>query len=175
MQHKMNTDEQRMTTLLTLRDCVTSSPATLARALDIHRTTARYRIQILQEEGYVRGYTPIVTPTLFGKPYLVKIKIDPKQYQFDEDLQTTLASLKEYFQSGIGHAPLSVYSYKEKSMWMVHCITTTAGVDKLCDSIYHEQNIARENIEYIPLHDADGIPGYSMFSLGEEEDWKLSH
>ena len=159
MQQKMNTDEQRITTLLTLRDCVTSSPATLARALEIHRTTARYRIQVLQEEGFVRGYTPIVMPTLFGKPYLVKIRIDPKQYQFEEDLQTTLTSLKEYFQSGIGHAPLSVYSYRQDKMWAVHCITTTKNVDKLCDSIY----------------DADGIPGYSMFSLGEaEEDWTNS-
>ena len=170
MQQKMNQEELRLSTLLTLRDCVTGSPATLARALDIHRTTARYRIQVLQDEGMVMGYTPIVKPTIFGKPYLIRVKIDPKQYQFEDDLKTTLDSVKEYFHSGIGHAPLSVYTYKENNIMLVHCVTNTENVDKLCDRIYHEQNIAREDIDYLMLQDADGIPEYSVFSLGEGEE-----
>ncbi|MDF1541281.1 MAG: Lrp/AsnC family transcriptional regulator [Candidatus Thorarchaeota archaeon] len=170
MHQKMNQTQQRIITLLTLRDCVTSSPATLARLLDIHRTTARYRIQVLQDEGYVTGYTPIVEPSHFGKPYLIKIQIDTRQYQFKEDLTTTIEALREFLQTGIGHAPLSVYVFKESKLQIVHCVTMTKNIEKFCDSIYHEQNIARENIEHMDLQDADGIPGYTVFSLREDEE-----
>ena len=62
-------------TLLALRKCARGFPVTLARELGIPRTTARDRIQILEQEGIVTEYTPVVNPKTFGSPYLIQIDI----------------------------------------------------------------------------------------------------
>jgi len=157
-------------TLLALRTCSRGFPVALARALEIPRSTARHRIQTLEEEGIVIGYTPVVTPQTFGSPYLIQIDINPEDYKISTELEDTVIALKEFFSTGIGHAPLSFYFFKdvENDLLRVHCLTMTFNVDHLIDTIYHKQNIARENINYISLDEADGVPNYSKFSLRQE-------
>ena len=160
-------------TLLTLRKCARSFPAALGRALDIPKATALYRIRQLEEDGIVSGYIPMVDPTVFGSPYLVRVLINPKQYQFSEELQSTITSLLDFFQTAIGHAPLSCYVYQsqEKENWEVNCITMTHDIKELATSLYREQNIARDSITTFPLNYAHGVPVYSQFSpLKDTED-----
>ena len=159
-------------TLLTLRTCARGFPMALARALEIPRSTARHRIQALEEEGIVTGYTPVVTPQTFGNPYLIQININPDDYKISSDLDDTIQALKEFLNTGIGHAPLSFYFFvdSDTDLIRVHCITMTSNVSNLIDEIYHRQNIARENISYTALEEADGVPNFSKFSLRQEGD-----
>jgi len=163
---------QKEVTLLTLRNCARGFPATLARALEIPRSTARHRIQALEEDGIVRGYTPVVKPETFGEPYLIQIGINPEDYKFSGELETTILALKEHLQSGIGHAPLCFYYHKdfEYDMLRVSCVTMTINIEELVDTLYNEQNIARENIEVINLNLADGVPDFSKYSLRRGDD-----
>jgi DNA-binding Lrp family transcriptional regulator len=157
-------------TLLTLRTCTRGFPMALAKALEIPRSTARHRIQALEEEGIVTGYTPVVTPQTFGSPYLIQIDINPNDYKISSDLDDTVEALKEFLNTGVGHAPLCFYFFKdsENDLLRVNCLTMTFNVNQLVDGIYHKQNIARENINYVSLDDADGVPNYSKFSLKQE-------
>ncbi|MHA1615291.1 MAG: winged helix-turn-helix transcriptional regulator [Candidatus Thorarchaeota archaeon] len=154
-------------TLLTLRECARGFPASLARKLEIPRATARKRIQSLEKEGIITDYTPVVIPKTFGSPYLVRIEVNPEDYKVRDDLEATIDSLKKFLNSGIGHAPLCFYVYRdsENDVWKVHCLTMTFQIDSLIDSLYREQNIARECISCVSLIDADGVPNYSKFSL----------
>jgi DNA-binding Lrp family transcriptional regulator len=156
-----------LASLLTLRKCARSFPAAFGRALDIPRATALYRIRKLEEDGLVTGYIPMTVPTAFGTPYLVRININPKQYQFHEELQSTINSLVDFFETGIGHAPLSIYVYhdQEQDVWQVNCITMTSDIKRLTGTLYREQNIARESILTFLLNDAHGIPMYSYSSI----------
>lgn len=156
--------------LLTLRTCARGFPMALARELEIPRTTARRRMQALEKEGIVTGYTPVVTPQTFGSPYLIQIDINPDDYKISSDLDETIRALKGFLNSGVGHAPLSFYFFKdsETDLLRVRCLTMTFNIDQLIDEIYHRQNIARENISYTALDDADGVPNYSKFSLRQE-------
>lgn len=157
-------------TLLVLRKCARGFPASLARELKIPRTTARDRIQILEEEGTVTDYIPIVTPKTFGNPYLIQIEVNPFDYTLSEDLEATVDSLKKFLNAGIGHAPLCFYVYhdSENDVWKINCLTMTFNIEYLTESFYREQNIARECISYVSLIDADGVPNYSKFSLKQE-------
>ena len=157
-------------TLLTLRNCARGFPVALARALEIPRSTARHRMQALEEEGIVTGYTPVVTPQTFGSPYLIQIDINPEDYKISTDLDDTIKALREFLNTGIGHAPLSFYVFNdsENDQIRVHCLTMTYNINELIDGIYHKQNIARENISYVSLDEADGVPNYSKFSLRQE-------
>ena len=163
-------------TLLTLRKCARAFPASLARELEIPRATARKRIKSLEEDGIVMEYTPIVSPKTFGNPYLIQIEINPEDYKISEDLEATIRSLKEFLNAGISHAPLSFYVFHdtEYDVWKVHCQTMTFNIDLLIESLYREQNIARDSLSFVSLIDADGVPNYSKFSLrkknrGEDE------
>ena len=157
-------------TLLTLRRCARGFPMALARELEIPRTTARRRIQALESEGIVTGYTPVVAPQTFGSPHLIQIDLNPDDYKISSDLDETVRALKEFLNSGVGHAPLSFYFFRdsETDLLRVRCLTMTFKIDQLIDEIYHRQNIARENISYTALDDADGVPNYSKFSLRQE-------
>jgi len=154
-------------TLLTLRKCARAFPASLARELEIPRATARKRIMSLEEEGVVTEYTPIVSPKTFGDPYLVQVEVNPEDYKISEDLKETIQSLKEFLLAGISHAPLSFYVYHdvENDVWKVHCQTMTFNIDLLMESLYREQNIARDCLSFVSLIDAEGVPNYSKFSL----------
>lgn len=157
-------------TLLALRICARGFPMALAREMEIPRSTARDRILALEEEGIVTGYIPMVTPQTFGSPYMIQIDINPNDYKISSDLNDTAKALKEYLNRGVGHAPICVYNFfdKENDLLRVHCITMTKNIEILIDAIYHRQNIARENISYVPLDDAEGVPNYSKFSLRQE-------
>ena len=170
MQKKKPVDDW-LASLLTLRKCARSFPAAFGRALDIPRATALYRIRKLEEDGLVLGYIPIAVPEIFGTAYLIRININPKQYQFHEELQSTINSLVDFFKTGIGHAPLSIYVYndKEQDVWQVNCITMTSDIKKLTDALYREQNIARESIFTFLLNDAHGVPMYSYSSILDSE------
>ena len=159
-------------TLLALRKCARGFPASLARELEIPRGTARDRIRMLEEDGIVTEYTPVVNPKTFGSPYLIQIEVDPDSYKISEDLEATIDSLKEFLNAGIGHAPLSFYVYQdtENDVWKIHCQTMTFNIDFLIESLYREQNIARECISCVSLLDADGVPNYSKFSLKQENE-----
>ncbi len=159
-------------TLLTLRKCARGFPASLARKLEIPRATARDRIQILEDEEIVIDYTPVVTPQTFGSPYLIEIEVNPEDYKISDDLEATIDALKEFLNTGIGHAPICFYVYmdSENDLWKVHCATMTFNIDYLLESLYREQNIARECISCISLKEADGVPNYSKFSLRQEID-----
>ena len=153
-------------TLLTLRKCARSNSAALGRVLDISRANALYRIRKLEEEGLVMGYIPEVVPTVFGTPYLVQVLIDPNQYQFQTELESTISSLIEFLKTGIGHAPLTVYVYQaqKKNEMQINCITMTTDIETLAESIYRKQNVARDSISVHSLRDAYGVPMYSQFS-----------
>ena len=157
-------------TLLTLRSCARGFPMALAKEMEIPRTTARRRIQALEEEGIVTGYTPVVTPQTFGSPYLVQIDINPDDYKINSEIDDTVGALKEFLNLGLGHAPLSFYFFNdfENDLIRVGCLTMTRCIDYLIDEIYRRQNIAKENISYIPLEEADGVPNYSKFSLRQD-------
>lgn len=152
-------------TLLALRSCARSFPARLGRHEDLPRATARYRIKRLEEEGIVTDYIPVAKPQVFGTPYLVTVRVNPKDYQFKEDLIDTVDSLREFVQSGIGHAPLVFYVIRGPEDWQVSFVIVTSNIEAFSESLYREQNIARENIETIQLSEVDGIPNYSKFSL----------
>ncbi len=163
---------QKEDTLLTLRNCARGFPATLARALEIPRSTARHRIQALEEEGIVRGYTPVVEPEIFGEPYLIQIRINHNDYKFSGEMESTVDALRNHLRAGIGHACLSFYYYtdSEHDLLRVNCVTMTIDIDHLVDTLYNKQNIARENIEVITLDFADGVPDYSKFSLTRRDE-----
>jgi len=162
--------EQKEETLLALRKCVRGYPVSLARDLEIPRTTASDRIKTLEQEGIVTEYTPVVSPKIFGSPYLIRIEVNPESYKIQEDLEATIDSLREFLNAGIGHAPLCFYVYHDtdNDVWKVHCQTMTFNIDSLIESLYREQNIAREYISYVSLIEADGVPNYSKFSLRGE-------
>ena len=165
----MTDEADRMTNvLLALPSCATSSATRLARSLGLPRGTVTYHIQRLQEKGLVTGYTPTVTPRTFGDPYLVRVSIDPRQYEIREDLEATVIALRDFLLAGIRHAPLSLYVYQdqEDNALQVNCVTMTTDIKLLVESIYREQNIAKEIITTIPLNEAYGFPMYSKFSLG---------
>jgi len=165
----MTNEADKMTNvLLALPSYATSSATQLARSLGFPRGTVTYHIQRLQEKGIVTGYTPIVTPRTFGDPYLVRVSIDPKQYEIREDLEATIIALRDFLLSGIRHAPLSLYVYQdqEDNVLQVNCVTMTSDIKSLVESLYREQNIAKEIITTVPLKEAYGIPKYSKFSLG---------
>lgn len=153
-------------TLLTLRKCARSNAAALGRALDISRANALYRIRKVQEDGLVSGYIPEVVPTVFGDPYLVQVLINPNQYQFQAELDSTISSIIDFLKTGIGHAPLAVYVYQaqEKEDMQINCITMTTDSEALTESLYREQNVARDSISSHLLKDAHGVPMYSQFS-----------
>jgi hypothetical protein len=46
----------------------------------------------------------------------------------------------------------------------------TLNINNLVDTLYNEQNIARENIGIIDLDLANGIPDFSKFSLRKGEE-----
>ncbi|MHA2223502.1 MAG: hypothetical protein ACXAAO_15785, partial [Candidatus Thorarchaeota archaeon] len=134
-------------------------------ALEIPRSTARHRIQALEEDGIVQDYIPVVRPETFGRPYLIQVGINPEDYKFSGELESTIEALKEHFQAGIGHAPLCFYYLTDSDLLRVNCVTMTFNINNLVDKLYNEQNIARENIEVICLDLADGVPDFSKFSL----------
>ncbi|MGY5852179.1 MAG: Lrp/AsnC family transcriptional regulator, partial [Candidatus Thorarchaeota archaeon] len=158
-------------TLLTLRECVRSAPATMASILRITRQAARQRIQILENNETVTGYIPIVRPDTFGEPVLLQVKIDTSQYKLQEDLGATIASIREFLQSGVGHAPLSTYVYHDEKSgsWNIHCVTMTNDTEGMVEKLYREENIARENIDIVPLTHVDGVPMYGNLSLAAKE------
>ena len=153
-------------TLITLRKCSRSNSAALGRALDISRANALYRIRKLEEEGLVMGYIPQVVPTVFGTPYLVQVLINPNQYQFQTELDSTISSIIEFLKTAVGHAPLTVYVYQaqERKEMQINCITMTTDIEALAESLYRKQNIARDSISVHSLRDAHGVPMYSQFS-----------
>jgi DNA-binding Lrp family transcriptional regulator len=163
---------QKEDTLLTLRNCARGFPATLARALEIPRSTARHRIQALEEDGIVRDYIPVVRPETFGRPYLIQVEINPEDYKFSGELESTVDALKEHLQAGIGHAPLCFFYHTdpECDLLRINCVTMTLNINNLVDTLYNEQNIARENIGIIDLDLANGIPDFSKFSLRKGEE-----
>lgn len=154
------------TTLLALRKCARSNSAALGRALDISRANALYRIRKLEEDGLVSGYIPAVVPTVFGNPYLVQVLINPNQYQFQAELDSTISSIIDFLKTGIGHAPLTVYVHQaqKKSEMQINCITMTTDIEALAESLYREQNVARDSISSHLLKDAHGFPMYSQSS-----------
>jgi hypothetical protein len=109
-----------------------------------------------------------VTPRTFGDPYLVRVSIDPRQYEIREELEATVIALRNFLLAGIRHAPLSFYVYQdqEDNLLQVNCVTMTSDIKSLVESLYREQNIAKEIITTVPLDEAYGIPKYSKFSLG---------
>jgi len=165
----MTDEADKMTNvLLALPSCATSSATRLARSLGFPRGTVIYNIQRLQKKGIVTGYTPTVPPQTFGDPYLVRVSIDPKQYEIREDLEATVFALRDFLLAGIRHAPLSLYVYQDQkdNVLQVNCVTMTRDIELLVESIYREQNIAKEIITTVPLKEAYSIPKYSKFSLG---------
>ncbi|TET10470.1 MAG: hypothetical protein E3J86_05615 [Candidatus Thorarchaeota archaeon] len=162
---------QKEDTLLTLRNCARGFPATLARALEIPRSTARHRIQALEEDGIVQDYLPLVRPETFGRPYLIQVGINPEDYKFSGELESTVDALKEHFQAGIGHAPICFYYHTDSDcdLLRINCVTMTFNINHLIDTLYNEQNIARENIEVTSLDFANGVPDFSKFSLRKGE------
>ncbi|MHA1862927.1 MAG: hypothetical protein ACTSWA_04085 [Candidatus Thorarchaeota archaeon] len=169
----------RTTTLLTLRKCARSNAAALGRTLDIDRKKALYHIRKLEMDGLVSGYIPEVIPTVFGTPYLVRILINPKQYQFAEELESTISSLINFLKTGIGHAPLTVYVYQAQKQddLQINCITMTTDIEVLTKSLYRKQNVAKDTITTHVLNQAHGIPMYSKFSSvidSELEEYKTS-
>ena len=159
-------------TLLTLRNCARGFPATMARSLEIPRSTARHRISALENTGVVKGYMPVVRPEVFGLPFLIRIEIDPEDYKLRGDLEATIFALKNHFQAGIGHAPICFYCHgdSDSEITRVNCVTMTLNVMYLVDILYKEQNIARENIAVTNLNLADGVPDFSKFSFRKEDD-----
>ncbi|TFG26342.1 Lrp/AsnC family transcriptional regulator [Candidatus Thorarchaeota archaeon] len=151
-------------TLLTLRNNVRSHPAGLGRALDIPKSTALYRIRKLEEDGLVLGYTPEVIPSLFGSPYLVQVLIDSKLYQFQTELESTIAGLVDFLKTSIGHAPLTVYVQRIQNELHVNCITMTTDIEALKTTIYRKQNMARDAVTAHLLDQAHGIPMYHQSS-----------
>ena len=160
-------------TLLTLRKCARSNSAALGRALDISRANALYRIRKLEEEGLVTGYIPQVVPTVFGTPYLVQVLIDPNQYQFQTELESTISSIVEFLKTSVGHAPLTVYVYQaqETKEMQINCITMTTDIEALIESLYRKENVARDSISTHLLKDAHGVPMYSQFSTLTESNF----
>jgi DNA-binding Lrp family transcriptional regulator len=163
----MGTDNQ-IDTVLGLRECARSTPAALARLQGIPGATARYRINKVEEEGLVVGYTPVVRPGFFGDAYLIKIRLEPKNYQFKEDLVSTVEGLKGFFEEAIGHAMLSFYQYQDDGVWQVQAVVLVRDADAFTDSLYRRQNIAQESIEVVALDDASGVPTYSQHSILKE-------
>jgi DNA-binding Lrp family transcriptional regulator len=155
-----------------LRECARGFPVALARKLEVPRSTARQRIQTLEEEGIVIDYIPIVVPQTFGSAYLVRIEVNPADYKIASDLRATIDAIKEFLNAGVGHAPLAIYVYldSEVELWRVHCLTMTFDIESLTESLYREQNIARECISCFSLEDVEGIPNYSKFSLVQQEE-----
>jgi hypothetical protein len=121
----------------------------LGRALDIDRVKARYHINKAQDDGLVLEYTPVVIPSVFGTPHLVQINFDSNLYKFPEQLEDTISKLIEYLKECIEQ---------------LNCITMTDNIDSLVNSLYHEKNIARENITTYDLKEVHGVPMYSEFS-----------
>ncbi|MGY5854458.1 MAG: hypothetical protein RTU92_12895 [Candidatus Thorarchaeota archaeon] len=78
-------------TLLTLRECVRSAPATMASLLRITRQAARLRIQSIENNDTVTGYIPIVKPDIFGEPVLLQIKINSSQKKKKLSVRATRA------------------------------------------------------------------------------------
>jgi len=157
-------DRNWKTILLTLRKCARRDGAALGRALDIDRKKALYHIKKLEEAGLVSGYIPEVIPTVFGTPYLVRILINPKQYQFLAELESTISSLIDFLKTGIGHAPLTVYVDQSQDELHINCITMTTDIEVLTESLYRKQNIPRNSTTTHTLKEAHGIPLYSQFS-----------
>ncbi len=151
-------------TLLALRNCVKSHPAGLGRALDIPKSTALYRTRKLEEEGIVVGYTPQIIPSVFGRPYLIQVLVDSKLYQFQTELDSTIAGLIDFLKTGVGHTPLSIYVQKNQSKLQVSCITMTTDIDTLKINISRKQNMAREAVISHLLEQAHGIPMYHQSS-----------
>ena len=151
-------------TLLALRECARSNAACLGRSLDIDRKKALYHIRKLETDGLVSGYIPEVVPSVFGKPYLVQVRIDPQQYQFKTELESTITSLMDFLKTAVGHAPLAVYVHKIKSELQVNCVTMTTDIDALKINISRKQNMAREAVISHLLEQAHGIPMYHQSS-----------
>jgi len=170
MSQKTNQSAQRTITLLALRDCATSSPATLSRTLNIPRSTARYQIQKLQDEGIVTGYTPIVNTEIFGDPYLIRIRIDPHQFKFKEDFDALLAEVSSFLWEGRLHAPLAVFTMEGE--WRVWCITFSQDIEAAVELLCQQQNVAKEDVSIQALEQAQGIPNYSRFSLPQPKPEK---
>ncbi|MGY5852768.1 MAG: hypothetical protein RTU92_04300, partial [Candidatus Thorarchaeota archaeon] len=158
-------------TLLTLRECVRSAPATMASILRITRQAARLRIRSLENDRTITGYIPIARPDTFGEAFLLKIIIQADQYKLQEDLEATINSIREFLKTGVGHAPLSTYVYYDYALdsWNIHCVTMTNDTEGMVEKLYREKNIARENIDIVPLAHVDGIPMYGNLSLKLEE------
>lgn len=153
-------------TILTLRGCVKSAPATMGNVLRISRQAARQRIQVLEEDSIVKGYIPIVSSVIFGIPIHVQISIDPTQYKLKQDLDITVESLKRFLLNGVGHAPVSIFLTKQSvDEWVLHCVTLTSDRDILVESLYREENVPREDIRVIEIIDIEGVPMYTQLSL----------
>ncbi len=157
-------------TLLTLRECVRSAPATMGSALRISRQASRNRIQVLEDDGTVKGYIPIVSPSVFGTPLHLQIKIDPSQYKIKQDLDATLESIKTHLLNGLGHAPMSIFLTEGSSKeWTFHCVTVTSDKDALIENIYREENVPKEDVRVTEIADIEGVPMYTHQSLREEK------
>lgn len=70
--------------------------------MDIPRTTAQGRIRSLEQEGYVVGYVPWVSPDVFGSPYLIEVRIDPRDYPDDVRVDERYCIIKGETQNCIG-------------------------------------------------------------------------
>lgn len=155
-------------TLLALRHCTRADSTKAARLIETHPSTVRDRIQALRDQEIVQGYTPVVDPTSFGRPYLFCIDVDVSEYTLPEDADKTVEGLCQFFHKGIGHAPLSFYVYHEPdSQSCVRCVTMTYDTERVIGDICHQQNIAREKISILELEMAEGIPNYNDHSLPE--------
>lgn len=156
--------------LLALREGVRSWPLKVRRELsDIPRQTVEYQIKKLEEEGIIRGYTPIVIPGAFGEPYLLKLSIDPKGYQFQKDAELKIDAISRFFKEAIDQAPVSFFVLSDENRKLqVHAVTVTRNHEKLAERLSAELNIAREDISIAPLQRVEGIPDYSKHSILQE-------
>jgi len=158
---------EREETLLELRKYARGYAAGLARELKVPHSTARKRIQSLEDSGIVTGYIPIVSQKVFGSPYLTEFKVSFDQYRFEEDLCDTIGEISEHLAEGIGHAPYAVFNLRneQERTWSVSCLTLTADIKSLIDRVCRRHNVLPENTGCIPLGEMTGVPMYSRHSL----------
>jgi len=165
---KSSLAEKRTEVLLTLRGCARSWPASLGRKLGLPRTTAGHHIKKLEEEGTITGYTPIVKPEFFGEPYLIRIPINPDDYQFERDSKRRIDTIIEFLNERIDHAPISFFVLSDDKKMIVNCVTLTRDCNKLVNRLEVELNIAQDDITISELNRIEGVPNYGLHSILRE-------
>ena len=169
MSEKPRLSSKAIQVLLALREGARSWPMKVRKELsDIPRQTVEYQIRKLEEDGIVRGYTPVVIPEAFGDAYLISIRINPKDYQFQKDAETKIDAISKFLEEAINSAPLCFFVLSDNESLRVQSVVVSTDVGELVDRLSVKLNIAKEDISISQLERVRGIPDYSKFSILQE-------